>query len=112
MAIDPNKVRAALTGTAMLSDTAKDALIDAFSWRGASAGMRKASCPPSNTLAAAAWQGAMLSANPYKASICAQLFFTNEQRAIADEVTALFDAVPALKMLQRDRRTLTGLGVW
>jgi hypothetical protein len=88
------------------------ALIDAMSWRGKSAGMLKSSCPPSNTLAAAAWQGAMLSANPYKASICSRLFFTPEQSAVADKITAIFDAVPALKMLDRDRRGLSAMGAW
>lgn len=98
----------------MLSETAKTALAAAYATRGAHRGQLLAKCPRSDTLAAAAWQGAMLVCNPYKASIGAMLFMSAEQRAIRDEVTAHFDALPRAYqiMAQRDRDALETLGVW
>lgn len=97
-----------------LSPTAAEALAQAFCTRGPNKGMLLANCPRSTTLAAAAWQGAMLSCNPYKASIAAQMFFDTKQREIANEVTAYFDALPKRVRVaaQKDRKILEGLGVW
>lgn len=97
-----------------LSDQAKTALRACIATRGKHKGQLLAKCPPSGTLAAAAWQGAMLSCNPFKASIGAMLFMTAEQRAICAEVTASFDAMPhAYKIgADRDREALESLGVW
>src|SRR4029077_14800932 len=69
-----------------LSDTAKAALAACYATRGPHKGQLLARCPKSDTLAAAAWQGAMLICNPYKASVAACLFMSAEQRAIRDEV--------------------------
>ena len=71
-------------------------------------------CPPSRTLAAAAWQGAMMVCNPYQVSIGACLFMSQEQRDIFNEVKDHFDALPRAYqiMAQRDRETLESLGVW
>ena len=98
----------------MLSDTAKQALTLAYASKGKNRGQLLAKCPKSETLAAAAWQGAMLSCNPYKASIGAMLFMNAEQRAVRDEVLAHFDALPKAYriMAQRDREALEKLGVW
>jgi hypothetical protein len=71
-----------------------------------------AKAPPSHTLAYAAWQGAMLSVNPYKASIGALMFMTAEQRAISQAITALFDGLPELRGVDRDRAALEALGAW
>jgi hypothetical protein len=97
-----------------LSTTAKTALAAAYATRGPNRGQLLAKCPRSETLAAAAWQGAMLSVNPYKASIGAMLFMTAEQRAVRDEVLAHFDALPREYRIlaQRDREALEALGVW
>jgi len=97
-----------------LSTKAREALSLAYATRGKHRGQLLAKCPRSDTLAAAAWQGAMLSCNPYKASIAAQMFFSEEQRSIAKEITTHFDALPhAYKiMAQRDRYALENLGVW
>ena len=98
----------------MLTEKSKAALTLAYATRGPNRGQLLAKCPKSETLAAAAWQGAMLSCNPYKASIGAMLFMTEEQRAVRDEVLAHFDALPREYriMAQRDRGTLEKLGVW
>jgi hypothetical protein len=98
----------------MLSDIARKALSDAYATRGKHRGQLLARCPRSDTLAAAAWQGAMLSVNPYRASIGAMLFMTAEQRAIRDEVLAHFDALPEhyRVMAERNREVLDALGVW
>ena len=98
----------------MLSDIARKALQGAYATRGKHRGQLLARCPRSNTLAAAAWQGAMLSVNPYQASIGAMLFMSDEQKAVRDEVLAHFDAMPEAYriMAQRDREALEALGVW
>jgi len=97
-----------------LSDKARTALMGAYATRGKHRGQLLARCPKSNTLAAAAWQGAMLSVNPFLASPFSVFFMTEEQRAIRDEVTAHFDALPTAYriMAQRDREALERLGVW
>lgn len=97
-----------------LSNTAKLALMGAYAKAGKNRGQLLARCPDSRTDAAAAWQGAMLSCNPYKASIGAMLFMNEAQRAIRDEVLAHFDALPREYriMAQRDREALERLGVW
>ncbi len=98
----------------MLSDPAQSALALCFATRGKHKGQLLARCPASHTLAAAAWQGAMLVVNPYKAGIATMLFMTAEQRAIMNEVTAHFEALPKDHMIiaDRDREGLEGLGVW
>lgn len=100
-----------------LSPAALEALKACLVSRGARKGMLKASAPPlfgpqGQPLAYAAWMGAMLSINPYKASIGGMIFMKAEQKAIANEVTAFFDAHPELRHLDRDRSMLEHLGVW
>ncbi len=98
----------------MLSDTARTALKACIATRGKHKGQLLARCPDSRTLAAAAWQGAMLSVNPFKASIAASLFMSEAQRAVRNEVLAHFDATPRdhAIMADRDREALESLGVW
>jgi hypothetical protein len=97
-----------------LSETSRAALAAAYATRGKHRGQLLARCPPSSTLAAAAWQGAMLVVNPYRASIGALLFMTSEQRAIRDEIIAHFERLPKdhLIMAERNREALELLGVW
>jgi len=97
-----------------LSDTAHTALAQCYATRGNHKGQLLARSPRSTTLAAAAWQGAMLVCNPYKASICAMLFMSDEQRAVRDEIISHFEALPHeyMIMAQRDREALERLGVW
>ncbi len=98
----------------MLSDTAKAALTACYATRGKHKGQLLAKCPRSDTMAAAAWQGAMLVVNPYRASIGAMLFMSPEQKAIRDEIVAHFEALPKayLIMAERNREALESLGVW
>jgi hypothetical protein len=97
-----------------LSDAARAALTLCYATRGAHKGQLLARCPVSSTLAAAAWQGAMMSCNVYKASVAAALFMSAEQKAIWQEVMNHFDAMPHAYriMAQRDREALEALGVW
>ena len=97
-----------------LSEQARSALAAAYATRGKHRGQLLAKCPRSETMAAAAWQGAMLSVNPFKASIGAMLFMSSEQKAIREEVFAHFEALPHAYriMAQRDREALESLGVW
>jgi hypothetical protein len=99
---------------ATLSPAAARALRDAVATKGKHKGMLLKRCPASNTLAAAAWQGAMMVCNPYQVSIAACMFMTPEQRAIMHEVTACLEQFPKARMtaMQRDRATLESLGVW
>ena len=98
----------------MLSNQAKMALEQAYATRGAHRGQLLARCPRSNTLAAAAWQGAMLVCNPYKVGIASILFMSAEQRAVRAEVTEHFEALPRAYqiMAERNRDALERLGVW
>jgi hypothetical protein len=102
------------TATAKLSDTAAQALRDALVKKGQRKSRLLAQAPPSNTLAYAAWQGAMLACTPYKASLAALLFMTPEQRAVHKEIVAFFDVLPRdLRIaMDRDRQNLEALGVW
>jgi hypothetical protein len=97
-----------------LSDTARTALAGAYATRGKHRGQLLKRCPPSRTLAAAAWQGAMGVVNPYQMSIGSMLFMTAEQRAIWQEVRDHFESLPReyMIMAQRDREALEALGVW
>ena len=97
-----------------LSNEARAAIAAAYATRGKHRGQLLAKCPRSETLAAAAWQGAMLSVNPFKASIGSMLFMSAEQKAIREEVFAHFEAMPHAYriMAQRDREALEHLGVW
>jgi hypothetical protein len=97
-----------------LSEQSKQALAQCYATRGAHKGQLLARCPRSETLAAAAWQGAMLVCNPFKASIAAMLFMSPEQRVVRDEVLAWFESLPKAVQIaaQRDRAALERLGVW
>jgi len=97
-----------------LSEAAKEALGACYATRGKHKGQLLAKCPPSTTMAAAAWQGAMFECNIYKASIGAVIFMSPEQKAVFKEVTDFFHTLPKSIMTaqQRDRKTLEGLGVW
>jgi hypothetical protein len=103
-----------MTTTTTLSDTAREALKGAYATRGKHRGQLLARCPRSDTMAAAAWQGAMAICNPYKLGIGVLLFMTEEQRAIFEEIQAHFRTLPRAYqiMAQRDREALTRLGVW
>jgi hypothetical protein len=98
----------------MLSDIAKTALASAYVTRGKHRGQLLARCPCSSTLAAAAWQGAMMVCNPFQVSIGAILFMSKEQRAVYQEVLDHFERLPREYqiMAQRDREALESLGVW
>lgn len=97
-----------------LSTIAKSALEGAYATRGKHRGQLLARCPRSTTLAAAAWQGAMMVCNPYQVGIGTVLFMSAEQRAVMDEVQAHFEALPREYqiMAQRDREVLETLKVW
>ena len=97
-----------------LSDKAREALRACYATRGEHRGQLLARCPHSSTLAAAAWQGAMLIVNPYRASIGSILFMTPEQREVRDEIISHFESMPRnyLIMAERNREALENLGVW
>lgn len=95
-----------------LSENARRALMECVATRGKHKGQLKASAPPSRTLAYAAWQGAMMSWNPYKASIAGMMFMSGEQRTVMNEVVAWCDANKHLRFADRDRAALETLGVW
>ena len=98
----------------ILSEQARTALQGALTTKGPHKGQFLARAPRSNTLAYAAWHGAMLSINPYKVSIGGIMFMDLEQRKIQAEITAFFDAVPKNVRINfdRDRLALERLGVW
>lgn len=89
-----------------ISDTAALALKAAVATRGKHKGQLLAKCPPSHTLAAAAWQGAMMAV---KVSIASMLSMSDEQRVIMREVEA---ALAGCIGIDRDRAALERLGAW
>jgi hypothetical protein len=100
--------------TQSLSPAARIALDSAIATKGKNKGMLKAAAPDSRTMGYAAWQGAMLSVNAYKASIAGMIFMSPEQKTIMAEVRDYFDAMPKTERIRfdRDRRSLESLGVW
>lgn len=101
-------------GTMKLSTKAAEALAAAISSRGPNKGRLLRSAPPSSTLACAAWQGAMMVVNPFKASIMSMMMMDEEQRLVRDEVQRHFDAMPKRERIafDKDRAGLERLGVW
>ncbi len=98
----------------MLSDAARHELRNAYASKGKHRGQLLKRCPPSQTLAAAAWQGAMIVCNPYQVSIGTIMFMSPVQRELFEEVKAHFESLPREYqiMAQRDRDALERLGVW
>ena len=98
--------------TQPLSEQAKKALAGAFVSRGQNKGHLLANAPK-DKLARMAWQGAQMVCNPYKVSICALMFASDEEKAIFDEVERFMESLgPIAKTLDRDRLALERLGVW
>ena len=95
-----------------LSDKALAALRGAFVSRGANRGQLLANAPK-DKMARMAWNGAQMVCNPYKVSICALMFASQEEKAIFDEVERFMQSLgPIAKTLDRDRLALERLGVW
>ena len=95
-----------------LSDQALAALRGAFVSRGANRGQLLANAPKDKR-ARMAWTGAQMVCNPYKVSICALMFASQEEKAIFDEVERFLESLgPIAKTLDRDRLALERLGVW
>ena len=95
----------------IISEQAANALKAAVSTRGKHKGLLLAKAPASQTMAYAAWQAAQMCCNPFKVSIAGMIFMTDEQRAIYDEVLAIFEGLK-IKSLDRDRNALERMGVW
>jgi hypothetical protein len=96
---------------AIISEKSAKALHGAISQRGKSKGLLLAKAPPSNTLAYAAWHGAMMVCNPYKVSIAGMIFMSDEQREVFREVEAVLESI-GVKSLDRDRNALQRIGAW
>ena len=98
----------------MLSNEARDALAAALVTKGQNKGRLLRTAPRSGTLACAAWQGAMLVVNPFKASIAAMIFMDDEQMRVRNEVEAHFRAMSKAERIafDKDRQGLERLGVW
>lgn len=98
---------------ATISDKAAQALRGAICTKGKNKGLLLAKAPPFKTLSYAAWQAAVLIANPYKASIPGIVLMNDEQRAIYNELVDIFEAIGAVNLkLDRDRNALDALGAW
>ena len=98
--------------TQPLSEQATKALAGAFVSRGQNKGQLLANAPK-DKLARMAWHGAQMVCNPYKVSICALMFASDEEKAIFDEVEKFMESLgPIAKTLDRDRLALERLGVW
>lgn len=103
-----------MTVNPTLSPAARDALMACFATKGKRKGRLLAS-PPKGCMGLPyiAWHAAMLACNPYKVSIGALIMANAEQRAVREEITAYFDARPAIaRVCDLDRANLEALGVW
>ena len=103
-----------MTDKPTLSPAAREALMKCFATRGKNKGRLYSQAPGGmRSLTFAAWHGAQLACNPFKASIMGMMLMTPEQRAVREEVTAYFEARPALtRVADLDRDKLETLGVW
>jgi hypothetical protein len=96
-----------------LSPDAENGLRNAIVGRGRNKGSLRTACPPMETLAAAAWQGAMMACNPHKVSVTMSISFTEAQRSVFDEVYDWLELQPAsARRLDRDRTALEQIGAW
>jgi hypothetical protein len=99
----------------VISDNASRALYGACVTRGKAKGLLLKSAPK-DPLAKAAWYGAQMVCNPYKVSISALLFMSDEQRTIFNEIEKLFDWLKAnrtnCELLDQDRLALEKMGAW
>lgn len=82
--------------------------------KGKAKGFLKRSAPPSASLERAAWEAATISANPFKTSVGTIMFFTDEQKAIYENLSQAFDKLPrsVAARFDYDRAALETLGVW
>lgn len=98
-----------------ISDQASRALYGACVTRGKAKGLLKRNAP-SDKLAKAAWIGAQMVCNPYKVSVYALMFMSPEEKAIYDEIVALFEWMKTQTvrtvLLDQDRLALEKLGAW
>lgn len=99
-----------------ISDAASQALYGAAIKRGPKKGLLLRN-PPKDKLARAAWYGAQIVCNPYKVSISAIMFFSEEERAIYREIEAIMDWLKkeskgAIVALDQDRAALEKIGAW
>ena len=98
-----------------ISDQASRALYGACVTRGKAKGLLLKNAPK-DKLAKAAWHGAQMVCNPYKVSVYALMFMSPEEKAIYDEIVALFDWLKAQSgncvLLDQDRLALEKLGAW
>lgn len=106
-----------MTDKPALSPAARQALMACFATRGPRKGLLKSKPAAAFTapLEYAAWQGAMLVCNPFKASIFGMMMLQRHPAALAvfEEVKAYFDARLALaRVCDKDRAALEALGVW
>jgi hypothetical protein len=91
----------------------KAAIQGAIARSGKNAGKLKATCPRSDTDAAAAWQAIQMEANPFKVSMAMCLFFSTRQTKIFNAVLeTIRDRNIDVRGLDRDRVALENLGVW
>jgi len=91
----------------------KAAIQGAIATRGKNKGQLKATCPRSDTDAAAAWQAIQMEANPHKVSMATCLFFITRQTKIFNAVLeTIRERNIDVRGLDRDRAALENLGAW
>ena len=104
---------APVTTSSELKDVCIAAIAAALVSRGARQGSLKASCPPSASDAAAAWQAITGHANPFKMGIATIMFFSDRQRAIYDAIDkSITSKSMDVRNLDRDRVALERLRAW
>lgn len=96
-----------------MDNRTREAIGAALCQRGPRRGQLKVSPPKYGTDGYIAWNAIQTVVNPFKVSMGALLFLTEEQQALAEECKAWIRSVPSLqRVLDRDRKALESLGVW
>jgi hypothetical protein len=99
-----------------ISDKAARALQAATIQRGKNKGLLLKNAPR-EPIARAAWYGAQIVCNPYKVSISALLFMSEEERAIYREIETIMEKWKAethgaIVLFDQDRAALERMGAW
>lgn len=102
----------AIEALAELSPIARQSFLECIATKGKNRGRLKKSPPKSDSLAYAAYQGVILHWNPFKASIMARIYFSEEQSKIERELSQWAEKHMEFRSLDRDRYGLERMGAW
>lgn len=96
-----------------MKDRTREAIGDALCQKGARRGQLKVKPPKHGTDGAIAWHAIQTVVNPWKVSIAALVFLSEEERELFEECQAWVRSIPHFhRVLDRDRKALESMGAW